>query len=116
MGVLPLVSADVYESTVRKGFRLAFVVEELSDDIIIGKEYPPVLILDPNSATRDVTLPAEADSVGLTFYILNNGAGSEILIIKDDGGSTIITLDFPDNGWVHCDGVKWRGIVSKGIT
>ncbi len=116
MGVLPVVGADVLEATIRKGFRLAFVVEELAGNITIGKEYPPVLILDPNNATRDVTLPAEADSEGLTFYILNDGAGSEILVIKDDGGSTIITLDFPDNGWVHCDGVKWRGIVSKGLT
>ncbi len=116
MGVNSLVNSNIYDTVFRKGMKLGFYTEELSGNKTITVDYPPVLILDPANATRDVTLPAEASSVGLSFYIFNNGSGSEILVIKDDGGTTIITLDFPDNGWVFCDGIKWRGIVSKGIT
>ncbi len=116
MGVNSVVGADIFNSMIRKGFKMDYFIEELSGTKTVTVDMPPVLILDPNGASRDVTLPAEADSEGLCFFILNNGDGSQILVIKDDGGTTIITLDFPDNGWVHCDGTKWRGIVSSGIT
>ncbi len=116
MGVEAVVDTDIFNTIFRKGMKLDFFTEELSGNKTITADYPPVLILDPANATRDVTLPAEASSKGLMFFILNNGSGSEILVIKDDGGSTIITLDFPDNGWVYCDGTTWRGIVSSGIT
>ncbi len=116
MGVEALASTEIYNTIFRKGMKMDFFTEELSGNKTITADYPPVLILDPNNATRTITLPAEAVSKGLMFFILNDGAGSEILVIKDDASSTIITLDFPDNGWVFCDGTTWRGIVSKGIT
>ncbi len=116
MGVESVFDTDIFNSMFRLGFKMDFHTEKLGATKVLTVDHPPVVILDPDGATRDVTLPAEASSIGLMFFILNGGDGSQILVIKDDGGSTIITLDFPDNGWVHCDGVKWRGIVSKGIT
>ena len=116
MGVNPVTDTHIIRSMFRLGFKMDFHTEKLGATKVVTVDHPPVLILDPDGATRDVTLPAEADSEGLMFFILNGGDGSQILVIKDDGGTTIITLDFPDNGWVHCDGTKWRGIVSKGIT
>lgn len=116
MGVNPIVGTHIINSMFRLGFKMDFHTEKLGATKVLTVDHPPVIILDPDGATRDVTLPAEADSIGLMFFILNGGDGSQILVIKDDGGTTIITLDFPDHGWVHCDGVKWRGIVSKGIT
>ncbi len=116
MGVEALANTEIYNTIFRKGMKMDFFTEELGGNKTITVDYPPVLILDPNNATRDVTLPAEALSKGLMFFILNDGDGSQILVIKDDASATIITLDFPDNGWVFCDGTTWRGIVSKGIT
>lgn len=116
MGVESVVNTDIFNTMFRKGMKMDYYSEELGGNKTITINYPPVLILDPNNSTRDVTLPAEAVSEGLMFFILNDGDGSQILVIKDDGSNVIITLDFPDNGWVHCDGVKWRGIVSSGIT
>ncbi len=116
MGVESVVNTEIYNTTFRKGMKMSFFSEELSGNKVITADYPPVLILDPNNSTRDVELPAEALSKGLMFFILNGGDGSQILVIKDDASATIITLDFPDNGWVFCDGTTWRGIVSKGIT
>lgn len=116
MGVNPVVDADIFNTMFRKGMKLDFYKELLGDDKVITIDYPPVLILDPGGSSRDIELPAEAVSEGLAFFILNDGEGSEPLVIKDDGGSTIVTSAFPENMFVYCDGVKWRGILSRGIT
>lgn len=114
MGVNPLVNADIFGSMFRKGMKMDFYTEELGATKVITVDYPPVLILDPAAATRTVDLPAEALSEGLVFFILNNGTGTEKLLVKDDGGSTIVEIEFPENAFFHCDGVKWRHILSKG--
>lgn len=116
MGVNPVVNTDIFNSMFRQGVKLDFFTEKLGDDKTITVDFPPVLILDPDGSSRDVTLPAEDDSEGLCFFILNDGAGVEPLVVKDDGGSTILTSAFPENMFVYCDGTKWRGILSKGIT
>ena len=116
MSVNPVVNTDLFNSRFRKGMKMDWFAELLGGNKVITKDYPPVLILDPNNSTRDVELPAEAVSDGLMFFILNDGTGSEILVTKDDAGTTITTIQFPENAWVHCDGTKWRGILSKGIT
>ncbi len=116
MGVNPVVNTDIFNSMFRKQMKLDFYKETLAGNKTITKDYPPVLILDPANSTRDIILPAEALSEGLCFFILNDGAGSEALVVKDDGSTTILTSAFPENMFLYCDGVKWRGILSKGIT
>ena len=116
MGVNPVVNTDIFNTTFRKGMKLDFYTEKLGGNKTLTIDYPPVVILDPNNSTRDIILPAEALSEGLCFFILNDGAGVEALVVKDDGGSTILTSAFPENMFLYCDGVKWRGILSKGIT
>ena len=70
-----------------------------------------VLVVDPDSSgsTEDLTLPAEGSSTGLFFLILNSGG--EGIVVKEDGGSTIITLDTAQHGLVFCDGTTWRGFM-----
>lgn len=69
-----------------------------------------VLVVDANSSgTEDLTLPAEGSSTGLFFLILNSGG--EGIVVKEDGGSTIITLDTAQHGLVFCDGTTWRGFM-----
>ena len=73
--------------------------------------------LDPNGSDRDVVLPAEASSTDLVFYIYNtaNGAGED-LVVKNDGGSTIVTLG-PGMGMMFsCDGTTWLAMDDEGIT
>ena len=117
MGVNPVVDTHIIDSMFRLGFKMDFHIEKLGATKIVTVDHPPCLILDPNSASRQVDLPAEADSEGLMFFIFNDGDGSQTLVVKDDGGTSSITWIFPIHaGWVHCDGTKWRGIVSDGIT
>lgn len=74
-------------------------------------------VLDPNAASQDVLLPAEADSKGLMFIIVNAGAGVEDLAVKEDSDTTTIaTVTFPEVGLFVCDGTTWYAILSKGAT
>jgi len=70
-----------------------------------------VLIVDPESSgsTEDLNLPAEASCTGLLLIILNSGG--EGIVIKDDGGSTKLTLDTAQSGLLFCDGTTWRGFM-----
>ncbi len=116
MGANPVVDTNIFGSMFRKGMKLDYYTEKLGGNKTITKDYPPVLILDPDGSSRDVILPAEAVSEGLCFFILNDGAGVEPLVVKDDGSTIILTSAFPENMFVYCDGTTWRGILSKGIT
>ena len=93
-------------------------------DIIVGRHHtetisanhtltdydPPLQFLDPSGANRDVVLPAEALAHGLTFLVFHNGA-SNSLIVKDDGGATILTIAVAESGMVSCNGTNWRGFM-----
>jgi hypothetical protein len=67
--------------------------------------------LDPGGAGRDVTLPAEEYSVGLSFLIKNTADAAEILTIKNDSGDTICTPTQNESAIVFCNGVEWLGLV-----
>ena len=71
----------------------------------------PIQVLDPGGAGRNVTLPAEAQSEFLGYVIVNTADLAEALTVKDDGGSTVVTIGQNESGVVHCDGTTWRGMV-----
>ena len=70
-----------------------------------------VLIVDPASSgsTENLVLPAEAASTGLLLIMLNSGG--EGVVVQDDGGATILTLDTAQSGLLYCDGTTWRGLM-----
>lgn len=70
-----------------------------------------VQVLDPGGAGRDVNLPAEADSVGLSVLIKNSADAAEVLTIKDDGGSTICTPTQNESAVCMCISGSWYGLV-----
>lgn len=63
--------------------------------------------LDPGGSARDVTLPAEADSLDLRFEILNTADAAEDLTVKNDGGGTIVTISQNEKATVVFDGTDW---------
>lgn len=65
------------------------------------------LIVDPEGNNEDLNLPAEALCAGLELDIYNSGG--EHIVVKDDGGSTIITIEDTEWGRVWCDGTSWVG-------
>jgi len=74
--------------------------------------------LDPGGSARDVTLPAEASSTGSVFYIMNAADAAENLVVKDDGASTIVTINQNEAAIVICDGTSWvhMGVLTIALT
>ena len=61
--------------------------------------------LDPGGASRDVTVPADADGL---FYVFLNAAGTaENLVIKDAAAATIVTIGQDEGAAVYCEGGTW---------
>lgn len=67
--------------------------------------------LDPNGASKTITLPAEALSKNLIFFFFNLADAAEDLVIEDDSSSTIITISQDEAGIVSCDGTVWKGLI-----
>ena len=111
MSVSNIADALMENVKITKKHRLAPGVRGLANtQVQLLVDDPPMLILDPEGATVDVLLPAEADSEGLVFFIGNGGSGTEDLVVKEDSDTTTIgTLTFPQGGIFFCDGVKWYG-------
>lgn len=85
--------------------------ETLADDVTLDDTYPSMLGLDPGGAHRDVTLEAEASSTGVFRLIVNKANAAENLVIKDDGGSTIVTANQDEAALVHCNGTAWSLVI-----
>uniref|UniRef100_A0A6H1ZI89 Uncharacterized protein n=1 Tax=viral metagenome TaxID=1070528 RepID=A0A6H1ZI89_9ZZZZ len=69
-----------------------------------------ILAVDANSgATEDLLLPPEADCDGLMLII--NNTGGESIMIQDDAGGALLTLETANTAYLACDGTTWRGTV-----
>ncbi len=77
----------------------------LTGNITLGKLSAQILKLDPGGSNRDVTLPPAED--GLWFEIVNAADGDEDLVVKDDGGTTIVTIDQNEKARVVSNGTAW---------
>lgn len=71
--------------------------------------------LDPGGANRDVTLPAEENNGGMWFYIINSANAAENLVVKDDAGSTIVTIEQSQAAFVACSGSAWKGFAHMAV-
>lgn len=93
-------------------------VVTLAANMTLTAQYRRYLKLDPGGSARDVNLPAEATSNGLSFEIANAADAAENLVVKDDGGSTIVTIGQNEKASVHCDGSAWyhMGIITIALS
>lgn len=94
-----------------KNFRFENITETLAANKTLTVESPTLQFLDPGGSARDLTLPAEADSDGLVFIIVNQSDDTEIITIKDDAGGTVCTPTQAEAAVLVCDGTTWEGIV-----
>lgn len=99
--------------------KIQVATEALSANKTLKAYDRKVQFLDPGGSNRDITLPAEATSGNMFFFIINIADGAEDLLIKDDSAALIITISQNEGGVVFCndEGVSsvWRGFVG-GIT
>lgn len=88
--------------------RLRSGTASITANYTLTVNHPPLNFITPDAA-RDITLPAVADSDGLTFVIVNTAAGAYTLSVKNVGGTTIVSLAQNAIGIVTCNGVDWKG-------
>jgi len=84
-------------------------VQELTGNITLNKSSKLVQLLDPAGGHRNVTLPDVVISKGVTFYFKNTANAAENLVIKNAGGTTIVTIGQDQSGHAWSDGVTWYG-------
>ena len=83
--------------------RWSNVTMTLSATLTLTADSPTLLFINPGAA-RDIVLPAEADSDGLFFIIVNTGGSAWTITIKDDTPATVCTPDQNETALVFCDG------------
>jgi hypothetical protein len=118
-------------STVRAAVSLAAALFRLPTDAVVFETLsgavdlsttagrftrPFVWAPDPGGAHRDVTLEPEADAAGIVRLIMNSADAAENLVIKDDGGNTIVTLAQNDAAILWCDGSTWADLPARFTT
>lgn len=114
-------SAELYGCHVGTGHAIVrerIGVVTLAGNLTLTRQYRSVLRLDPGGAGRIVTLPAEAGSDGFAYEIVNTADAAEDLTVKDDGGSTIVTISQNEKATVVCDGSSWyhTGIITIALS
>lgn len=67
--------------------------------------------LDPGGAGRNVDLPAEEESDGLMFVIVNGADAAEDLTVRNDAAATIGTVAQNEIGIFVCNGVAWASCI-----
>ncbi len=70
-----------------------------------------VFSFDTNGSGRNLDLPAEEGSAGAYLFVGNTGG--QDLTVRNDAGSTVITISTTESGIVWCDGTNWYGSVGK---
>ena len=81
---------------------------------LIPANSPPVLVLDPGGAARNVDLPANP-RLGQWYLIFNDADAAEIITLRDSAGAGFtppITPTQSEAAFVIWDGAKWRGFVA----
>lgn len=89
--------------------------ETLSGTRVLSNADPSILKLDPGGASRDVTLDAEATSIGKYRRIINAADAAENLVCKDADGNTIGTINQNEQGEFFCGSSGWALIVIATI-
>lgn len=86
--------------------KVGFVEKSLTEDYEVEANSPLFYFLDPNGAERSVTLPPIGDG-GAMFGFANCGS-SESLLIKNQAGTTLLTLTTDQSGIFVASRTQWK--------
>ena len=96
---------------VMRGLTLGAQVRTLAGNVTLVADSPTAQVMDPGGSARTVTLPAEADSEGLVFLIINSADAAEVITVEDDGTTTQATIAQDEAALLFCDGTSWHSLV-----
>lgn len=107
-----VIAANLFDVFIQKGLKIASYAADATAEMAIQTTWPPILYLDPAGGAKTVLLPAEADSEGLVFLIVNTADASETITVEEDSSTTSIgTVAQNGFGLFHCDGTTWRKVL-----
>lgn len=86
--------------------------ETLAANKTLVVKHSTLQFLDPGGAGRNVVLPAQADSSGLMFIIVNTADAAEDLTVQDDTPATVGIIGQNEIGIVFCDGTTWKSMIT----
>lgn len=93
------------------GARQGYASATLADSAVtLTVASAPIQVGIP-TAGRTITLPAVAQSGGLTYWIVNNSAGAYSYTVQNAGASTIGTVAQNKRAQFFCDGTAWYALV-----
>lgn len=100
----------------RRKKKYDFLRQAIAGTVAISADMPPVIVFDPGTTARNVLLPADAVSAGLSFMIVNLGTATGVLTLQTSGGAGLTpaaTVPVGRMGIVFNDGVSgWKAVVS----
>ena len=96
----------------QKTFKIKSSTVTLAAGLTLTAKDPPLQFLDPGGSGRTITLPAEADSEGLLFLMVNTADAAEDLTVEDDAAGAVVTISENESAFVVCDGTTWKGMVT----
>lgn len=111
MSVANLADSLAKNFKVTEQLRLGVQTRTMAGTVVLTVASPPIQLLDPGGAARNLDLPAEADSEGLVFLISNEADAAEVITVRNDGGGTVCTPAQNEAAIVFCDGTTWTGLV-----
>lgn len=89
--------------------------ETLSANKTLATDSERIQFLDPNGVDRKITLPSEADSDGIIFWITNTNGGNVLNVYASNGVTLLATISQSETGLFVCDGTTWTaGPVAAG--
>lgn len=102
-------AAPVFTGIITGGSRIKYGtnVESLSGNKSITTNDVQVQLLNPNGANRDVTLYA-TPATGDAFIFKNTGSAGNVLALKNNGGTTLVTIANGVSAAVVYDGTNWQ--------
>jgi hypothetical protein len=70
---------------------------------------PQVSFTDPGGASRNVTYP-DTKGAAMFWLVLNTADAAENLVLKDPAGTTLVTVNQDEGGFVATDGTTWDAV------
>lgn len=89
--------------------------ETLNANKTLATDSERIQFLDPNGVDRKVTLPSEADSDGIIFWITDTTGENVLNVYASNGITFLATISQNETGIFVCDGSAWTaGPVAAG--
>ncbi len=95
----------------KKISRFQSTTSTLAGALVLTHDSNQLQFLDPGGAGRNVDLPAEEESDGLMFVIVNRADAAEDLTVRNDAAGTVGTVSQNEIGIFVCNGVAWASCV-----